>query len=78
MIGSPLRLGQWKVEGALKLSYAGESVWLAESVMRKDEFPIKYPLRVSCSHEEVICSLHLTTRTRVCFHVRICMNDCVV
>ncbi|KAH6796601.1 disproportionating enzyme 2 [Perilla frutescens var. hirtella] len=27
VIGSPSILGQWKTEGALKLSYAGESVW---------------------------------------------------
>lgn len=42
VIGSPPKLGQWKTEGALKLSYAGGSVWVAESVMKKDEFPIKY------------------------------------
>ncbi|XP_057770458.1 4-alpha-glucanotransferase DPE2 [Salvia miltiorrhiza] len=42
VIGSTLKLGQWKTEGALKLSYAGESVWVAESVMKKDEFPVKY------------------------------------
>lgn len=45
MIGSNSNLGDWKAENALKLKYAGESVWVAESVMRKDEFPIKYPLR---------------------------------
>ncbi|XP_047953128.1 4-alpha-glucanotransferase DPE2 [Salvia hispanica] len=42
VIGSPSKLGQWKTEGALKLSYAGESVWVAESVLKKDEFPVKY------------------------------------
>lgn len=42
VIGSPSKLGQWKTEGALKLSYAGDSVWVVESVMKKDEFPIKY------------------------------------
>lgn len=42
VIGSPSKLGQWKTEGALKLSYAGDSVWAAESVLKKDEFPIKY------------------------------------
>lgn len=49
MIGSPAKLGQWKTEGALKLSYAGDSVWVAESAMKKDEFPIKYPLFIVCS-----------------------------
>lgn len=54
MIGSPSKLGQWKTEGALKLSYAGESVWVAESVIKKDEFPVKYPSCVCCRHEELI------------------------
>ncbi|KAG6411082.1 hypothetical protein SASPL_129156 [Salvia splendens] len=39
VIGSPSKLGQWKTDGALKLSYADESVWVAESVIKKDEFP---------------------------------------
>ncbi|XP_042003319.1 4-alpha-glucanotransferase DPE2-like [Salvia splendens] len=42
VIGSPSKLGQWKTDGALKLSYADESVWVAESVIKKDEFPVKY------------------------------------
>ncbi|KAL7134275.1 hypothetical protein ABFS83_11G015800 [Erythranthe nasuta] len=42
VIGSSSKLGKWKIEDALKLSYAGESVWLAESVLTKDDFPIKY------------------------------------
>ncbi|XP_011079098.1 4-alpha-glucanotransferase DPE2 [Sesamum indicum] len=42
VIGSPSNLGRWKIEDGLKLNYAGESVWLAGSVMRKDDFPIKY------------------------------------
>ncbi|XP_021745916.1 4-alpha-glucanotransferase DPE2-like [Chenopodium quinoa] len=42
VIGSPQKLGQWKTEGALKLSYAGESIWQADCVMGKEDFPIKY------------------------------------
>ncbi|KAK7336394.1 hypothetical protein VNO77_16934 [Canavalia gladiata] len=42
-IGSNAKLGQWKVENALKLSYFGESVWKAECVMPRSDFPIKYP-----------------------------------
>ena len=47
MIGSPQKLGQWKVEDALKLSYAGDSTWQADCVMDKNDFPIKYPFEVS-------------------------------
>lgn len=57
MIGSPLKLGQWKTEGALKLSYAGESVWVAESVLKKDELPIKYPLFIVCSQLLIVCCI---------------------
>ncbi|PIN19639.1 4-alpha-glucanotransferase [Handroanthus impetiginosus] len=42
VIGSPLKLGSWKIEDGLKLGYAGESIWVAEAVMKKDDFPIKY------------------------------------
>ncbi|KAJ4977566.1 hypothetical protein NE237_008346 [Protea cynaroides] len=42
VVGSSPRLGQWKVQDGLKLSYAGELFWQADCVMRKDEFPIKY------------------------------------
>ncbi|XP_008796184.1 4-alpha-glucanotransferase DPE2 isoform X2 [Phoenix dactylifera] len=40
--GSVLQLGQWKVQGALELIYAGGSTWIADCLMRKDDFPIKY------------------------------------
>ncbi|KAG4915799.1 hypothetical protein JHK87_053356 [Glycine soja] len=42
VIGSNTKLGQWKVENGLKLSYFGESVWKAECVMQRSDFPIKY------------------------------------
>ncbi|XP_051149443.1 4-alpha-glucanotransferase DPE2 isoform X2 [Andrographis paniculata] len=42
VVGSPSNLGRWKVEDGLKLVYAGDSVWLAETVMGKDDMPIKY------------------------------------
>ncbi|KAL3639655.1 4-alpha-glucanotransferase dpe2 [Castilleja foliolosa] len=50
VIGSPLKLGNWKTEDGLKLTYAGDSVWLAKAVIGKDDFPIKYPLRVYCKY----------------------------
>lgn len=43
VIGSNTKLGQWKVENGLKLSYFGESVWQAECLMQRSDFPIKYP-----------------------------------
>lgn len=43
VFGSTLKLGQWKTQGALKLHYAGESVWQADCLMQKDDFPLKYP-----------------------------------
>ncbi|KAL2659497.1 hypothetical protein GLYMA_03G121100v4 [Glycine max] len=42
VIGSNTKLGQWKVENGLKLSYFGESVWKSECVMQRSDFPIKY------------------------------------
>lgn len=43
VIGSNTKLGQWKVENGLKLSYVGEFVWLAECVIQRSDFPIRYP-----------------------------------
>ncbi|GMP97966.1 hypothetical protein CsSME_00046023 [Camellia sinensis var. sinensis] len=43
VIGSSVKLGRWKVQDGLKLNYAGESIWQADCVMQKDDFPIKYP-----------------------------------
>lgn len=42
VIGSSLKLGQWKVQDGLKLSYAGDSTWQADCVMPKSDFPLKY------------------------------------
>ncbi|KAH1194517.1 4-alpha-glucanotransferase DPE2 [Glycine max] len=39
VIGSNTKLGQWKVENGLKLSYFGESVWKAECVMQRKSGP---------------------------------------
>ncbi|CAI9099424.1 OLC1v1036244C3 [Oldenlandia corymbosa var. corymbosa] len=44
VIGSSLKLGQWKAQGGLKLSYTGESVWQGSCVMQKKDFPLTYPL----------------------------------
>ncbi|KAG0479077.1 hypothetical protein HPP92_013796 [Vanilla planifolia] len=41
--GNVFQLGQWRVEDGLRLSYIGQSVWEASSVIRKIDFPIKYP-----------------------------------
>ncbi|KAG5536225.1 hypothetical protein RHGRI_023866 [Rhododendron griersonianum] len=43
VIGSYMKLGQWKVQDGLKLYYAGDSIWQADCVVQKDDFPIKYP-----------------------------------
>ncbi|KAG6737020.1 hypothetical protein POTOM_060020 [Populus tomentosa] len=43
VIGSTAKLGQWKVQDGLKLNYAGDSVWQADALMQKGDFPIKYP-----------------------------------
>lgn len=42
VIGSTSMLGQWKPQNGLKLSYAGESVWEADCVIQRGDFPIKY------------------------------------
>ncbi|XP_068659534.1 4-alpha-glucanotransferase DPE2 [Aristolochia californica] len=42
VVGSSTQLGDWKGQGGLKLSYAGESLWQADCVIWKYEFPIKY------------------------------------
>ena len=46
VIGSTAQLGQWKVQDGLKLNYAGYSVWQADALMQKGDFPIKYPFEV--------------------------------
>ncbi|PON44078.1 Glycoside hydrolase [Trema orientale] len=43
VVGSSTKLGQWKIEGGLKLSYSGESIWHVDCVLPKAHFPIKYP-----------------------------------
>ncbi|KAL9361259.1 hypothetical protein Peur_044044 [Populus x canadensis] len=42
VIGSTAKLGQWKVHDGRKLNYAGDSVWQADVVMQKGDFPLKY------------------------------------
>ncbi|XP_060191492.1 4-alpha-glucanotransferase DPE2 isoform X3 [Lycium barbarum] len=42
VLGSSLKLGQWKIQEGLKLAYAGDSFWQADCVMGKDDFPLKY------------------------------------
>ncbi|XP_031127124.1 4-alpha-glucanotransferase DPE2-like isoform X2 [Ipomoea triloba] len=42
VIGSSLKLGQWKVQNGIKLNYAGDSFWQADCVMGKYDFPLKY------------------------------------
>uniref|UniRef100_A0A2P2MKW7 4-alpha-glucanotransferase n=1 Tax=Rhizophora mucronata TaxID=61149 RepID=A0A2P2MKW7_RHIMU len=42
VIGSIPKLGQWKVQDGLKLSYAGESTWQADFVTSINVFPMKY------------------------------------
>lgn len=42
VIGTHKKLGQWKVQDGLKLSYAGNSIWQGDCLLRKADFPIKY------------------------------------
>lgn len=46
VIGSSSKLGQWKIQNALKLSYAGDSIWHADCVIQKADFPLKYPFEL--------------------------------
>ncbi|XP_065853062.1 4-alpha-glucanotransferase DPE2 [Euphorbia lathyris] len=42
VIGSTAKLGQWKIQGGLKLSYAGDSIWQGDAVIPRSDFPLKY------------------------------------
>ncbi|MED6204779.1 4-alpha-glucanotransferase dpe2, variant 2 [Stylosanthes scabra] len=42
VIGSHEKLGMWKPENGLKLRYCGKSVWQAECLMKRSDFPIRY------------------------------------
>lgn len=42
VVGNSAKLGRWKVQDGLQLSYAGESIWQADYVMGREDFPIKY------------------------------------
>ncbi|KAH0468674.1 hypothetical protein IEQ34_001906 [Dendrobium chrysotoxum] len=44
--GSVSQLGQWRIEDGLKLNYTGESIWESYSIVRKVDFPIKYPSKI--------------------------------
>lgn len=46
VIGSSSKLGEWRIQNALKLSYAGDSIWHAECVMKRVDFPLKYPFGI--------------------------------
>lgn len=41
--GSNPQLGRWRAQDGLKLSYVGDSLWKGNCVLRKSEFPVKYP-----------------------------------
>ncbi|KAL5743263.1 hypothetical protein ACOSQ2_026379 [Xanthoceras sorbifolium] len=51
VIGSLPKLGQWKVQDGLRLSYAGEAIWETDCVMKRSDFPIKYPFGRNLSLE---------------------------
>ncbi|XP_039128706.1 LOW QUALITY PROTEIN: 4-alpha-glucanotransferase DPE2-like [Dioscorea cayenensis subsp. rotundata] len=48
--GSTSELGQWRNQDGLKLFHVGDSIWKAECVIRKTEFPIKYKY---CKNDKV-------------------------
>ncbi|PKI31931.1 hypothetical protein CRG98_047649 [Punica granatum] len=41
VIGSSSKLGQWKIQNALKLSYAGDSVWHAECIIPRGKIALE-------------------------------------
>ncbi|KAJ0258508.1 hypothetical protein HA466_0072840 [Hirschfeldia incana] len=43
VLGTSGKLGKWKVEGGLRLKYVGDSMWEADCLIPKADFPIKYP-----------------------------------
>ena len=42
VLGTSGKLGKWKVESGLKLSYVGDSMWEGDCLIPKADFPIKY------------------------------------
>lgn len=40
--GSNPSVGNWRTQDGLKLNYVGDSIWKANCVLRKSEFPVKY------------------------------------
>lgn len=42
VIGSSSKLGQWKVQNGIKLTYAGDSIWHGDCILSYNDFPLKY------------------------------------
>ncbi|XP_010508798.1 PREDICTED: 4-alpha-glucanotransferase DPE2 [Camelina sativa] len=42
VLGTPTKLGKWKVENGLRLNYVDDSIWEADCLIPKADFPIKY------------------------------------
>ncbi|XP_024016763.1 4-alpha-glucanotransferase DPE2 isoform X2 [Eutrema salsugineum] len=42
VLGTPAKLGKWKVENGFRLNYVGDSMWEADCLIPKADFPIKY------------------------------------
>ncbi|KAG7962175.1 hypothetical protein I3843_09G052400 [Carya illinoinensis] len=42
VIGSHVKLGQWKIQDGFKLSYAGNSIWQGDCVLQKGDLPIQF------------------------------------
>lgn len=42
VIGGTSKLGKWKIEGGLKVSYAGESIWETDCVIQRGDIPFQY------------------------------------
>lgn len=40
--GSNPSIGNWRAQDGLKLNYVGDSIWKANCLLRKSEFPVKY------------------------------------
>lgn len=65
VIGSTTKLGKWKVQDGLKLGYAGGSIWEADCVFPRADFPLKYPFNFVSFQIYISLSLSLVSLTVV-------------
>ncbi|GLJ46730.1 hypothetical protein SUGI_0985310 [Cryptomeria japonica] len=49
LTGSASALGNWNFKESVRLSYCADAYWKADCIIKKDEFPIRYPFITSSS-----------------------------